>query len=87
MLRQAWGFFIVYVVFSCGGGHKWNGGSCRCLPSLCRGVIRVVATRVDWRPPRFDFFVPDRSDNGASFAAASTTEETEATETKEGEKK
>ena len=74
MLRQAWGSLIVYVMFNCGGRHEWNSRSCSCLPSLCRGVIGVVATWVDRRSPRFDFFVPNRSDNCASFAAASTTE-------------
>lgn len=53
VLRQAWGFLIVYVVFSCRGRHKWDGGRlfCRHLSSLRRRVIGEVATWVDWRFP------------------------------------
>ena len=53
VLRQAWGLFIVYVVFSCGGRHKWDSGRLfyRHLSSLRRRVTGVVATWVDWRFP------------------------------------
>ena len=53
VLRQAWGFLVVYVVFSCRGRHKWDGGRlfCRRLSILRRGIVRVVATRVDWCLP------------------------------------
>lgn len=53
VLRQAWGLFIVYVVFSCRGGHKWDGGRlfCRHLSLLRRGVVGVVTTWGDWRLP------------------------------------
>ncbi len=87
VLRQAWGFLIVYVVFNGRGGHKWDGGRLlrRNLSSLRRRVIGVVATWTDWRFPRFDFFVLDWSGGCASLATAPTTEETTAAEAEEGE--
>ena len=79
----------MYVMFSCSGRHKWNGRRLFCmhLSSLCSRVIGVVATWADGRFPRFDFFVPNWGDGCASFVAASTTEQTKATEAKEGNKK
>ena len=91
VLRQAWSLFIVCVVLSCccrccccyqGRGR---GLLCRDMSFLCRSIIGVVATWIDWRFPCFDLFVLNRSGSCASLASTSTAEQTTAAKAEKSE--